>query len=171
MGQGIERFIEDVARYRRVTVDTCVCIYYLDRHSEHHELARALFLLAARGDIVVEIAGITFTELLVGPFRSGDRRAIEVVFSLARQQQGVELAPVSETMLIAGAMIRAATKLKAPDALIAASAAMRGCGAVITNDSDFEGIRGVTSITLPMTSARVVPLPAYVSVGDYLDHR
>ncbi|MBI5287572.1 MAG: PIN domain-containing protein, partial [Chloroflexi bacterium] len=73
----------------------------------------------------------------------------------------------SETVLIAGAMIRAATKLKAPDALIAASAAMRGCGAVITNDADFAGIQGVTSITLPMTSARVVPLPAYLSIGDY----
>lgn len=171
MGDGIERFMKDVARYRRVTVDTCVCIYYLDRHSEHHELARALFLLAARGDITIEIAGITFTELLVGPFRSGDRRAIEVVFSLARQQQGVQLAPVSETVLIAGAMIRAVTKLKAPDALIAASAAIHGCGAVITNDSDFAGIRGVTSITLPMSATRVIPLPAYVSVGDYSESR
>ncbi len=171
MGRGIEEFVADVTQYRRVTIDTCVCIYYLDRHSEHHALARQLFLLAARGDITIDIAGITYSELLVSPFRSGDRRALEVVLSLSHQQQGVELAPVTETMLIAGAMIRAVTKMKTPDALIAASAALRGCGAVVTNDSDFAGIRGISSITLPMASTRVVPLPAYVSVGDYVEKR
>jgi predicted nucleic acid-binding protein len=171
VGRGIEGFVADVTQYRRVTVDTCVCIYYLDRHSEHHDLARHLFLLAARGDISIEIAGITYSELLVGPFRSGDRRAIEVVLSLAHQQQGVELAPVTEIMLLAGAMIRAVTRMKTPDALIAASAALRGCGAVITNDSDFAGVRSVPSITLPMAKARVVPLPAFVSVGDYSENR
>jgi len=168
VGQGLARFLKDIGRYDRVTVDTCGCIYFLDRNSKRFPLARDLFLEAARGNIAIELAGITLMELLVHPFQSGDRREIEIVLTLAKRQAGVSTVPLTEGVLMAAAQIRAATRLKAPDALVVASAAISGCGAIVGNDQDFDAINKLTPMRLALPGARVLPMPRYLHFDDYL---
>ena len=168
VGQGLARFLTDIARYARITVDTCGCIYFLERESKRFPLARELFLEAARGHIEIELAGITLTELLVHPFQSGDRREIEVVLTLAKRQAGVRTTPLTESVLIAAAQVRAATRLKVPDALVVASAAISGCGAIVGNDQDFEVINKLAPMRLVLPGARALTMPRYLHFDDYL---
>jgi predicted nucleic acid-binding protein len=150
-----------------VTVDTCCCIYHLNSRSDRHEYGRGLFLLAARGDISIDLAGITYHELLVLPFKRGSLRELQVALSLTKQQAGVALQQVTETILMAAAQIRAITSLLAPDALVVASAAIHGSSAVVSNDKAFKDIDGISMLKLPLAGLRPISMPAYIHLDDF----
>ena len=117
----------------------------------------------------MELAGITLMELLVRPFRSGDRREIEVVMTLAKRQAGVITTPITEMVLMTAAQVRVATRLKAPDALVVASAMISGCGAVVGNDNDFKIINSIEPLPPVGVGARSSRLPRYIHFDDYLE--
>lgn len=156
-----------MSAYGLVAVDTCCCVYYLDGTSTHFGLMRELFVLAAQRTLQLELAGITMLELLVKPFQTGDRRHLEIVMKLAKRQLGVRTMPVTERVLVTAAQVKAATRLKTPDALVVASAALSGCAAVISNDRGFEVLDKVSTIRLASAGGGMLKLPRYIQVDDF----
>lgn len=150
-------------------MDTCGCVFLLDNRAAHFPLARDLFLEAARGRLAVEVAGITLMELLVRPARSGDRREMEIVMTLTKRQAGVVTMPISEMVLMTAAHVRASTRLKAPDALVVASAALSGCDAIIGNDKDFRVINDIAGLGPIGVGGRTLRMPQYIHFDDYND--
>lgn len=126
-----------------------------------------MFLQAARGAVSLEVSGITYLELLVKCFESGEARDLQVVLSLLKQQAGVQLHAVTETVLMAAAQIRAVTRLKAPDALVAATAMLNGSTALVSNDAAFKRIPEMGMLRLPLPGFRPIPMPQYIHLDDF----
>lgn len=78
------------------------------------------------------ISVISASKLLVGPKRAGRGEADVVDF--LKHYPNVMCIDVDFAIAQDAAQLRASTKLKMPDALIIATGASRGAGAIVTND-------------------------------------
>jgi len=112
------------------------------------------------------IPDIVRLELLAGAYRNGDasetgrlRRFIE---------EGVRIG-MDDDVVDAAAQLRAATRMKTPDALVAACAAVAGCTAIVGNDARFRDLDALTGLTL-FAGRQFAPMPQYVHLGDYLPY-
>ena len=86
-------------------------------------------------------------ETLVKPLREGDS-TLESVFRSLFDADEVMLVPTTRTLWEDAARLRAATGLKVPDALHAATAVRAGCTLFVTNDSDFRRVQDLSVIVL-----------------------
>ncbi|MGB7087656.1 MAG: PIN domain-containing protein [Phormidesmis sp.] len=61
---------------------------------------------------------------------------------------GSSAVPISRSILIRAAAIRASTKLKLPDAIHAATAITTGCTTFLTNDKQFKTVKRLHTLLL-----------------------
>ena len=157
-------FLTQLSRVRRVTIDTCVCVYHLDvvASSERRRLVAQLFDLGLKGAVEIDLPGIARMEMMVGPLKKGDQLGVVKIRRLIGQP-GVRPTPITEEVLMKAAEVRAETMMKAPDALVAASAIMHGSELIIGNDGDFKHFEGL--------SARTRGLPQFIRIDDYVGVR
>ena len=88
------------------------------------------------------------TELLVQPYRDGDEQRVDRFYGLLATYPNLEwVAPDLEVADIA-ARIRAAHRLRTPDALQAATAIRSQATGMITNDSVFERLKEFETLVL-----------------------
>ena len=168
MGSGLIAFGERLARERFVAVDTCACIYFLSQESTRIELARHLFESAIARRHSLHLAGIVQLELLVRPFRQGDDLELSRVMRLTERTPGVQLIDLTRDTLVAAARVRAAINLRAPDAMVVASAALSGCSALVGNDKAFRRI-GEIGRQNWFGANSPVELPSYIHLDDYVE--
>lgn len=123
---------------RRVYFDTCVAIYYVERHPTLFlNVMRALFPPSG-GSAAPVISELTRLECRVYPLRQGDHdllRRYDAFFAL----RDVQYAPIDRTVFELATTLRANHGLKTPDALHLAAAVTAGCEEFWTNDSRFSG--------------------------------
>lgn len=123
---------------RLATVDTSVWLAFLTSQDETHQLARHLFQrVADDGDpLCVELSVITATEAMVRPARVGPS-AVGRMRAYLSGFPHATLVPVDLEVATTAATVRAQTRLRTPDALIVASALVRGAEAIVTNDGSW----------------------------------
>jgi predicted nucleic acid-binding protein len=91
---------------------------------------------------------ITMTELLVQPYRGLDEQQAGLFYGLLSTYPNLDwIAPDLEIAGLA-ARLRAAHRLKTPDALQAATAVHAGASGLITNDPVFERVEGFEALVL-----------------------
>jgi predicted nucleic acid-binding protein len=168
MGSGLDAFSARIAGERLVAVDTCACIYFLSQEAQRFALTRHLFSEAIARRRSVLLAGIVQLELLVRPFRRGDDFELSKVMRLTERTPGVRLTDMTRDTLVTAARVRAAANLRAPDAMVVASAALSGCSAIVGNDKAF---RRIAQIDPQHWFGAKSPyqLPAYIHLDDYID--
>jgi predicted nucleic acid-binding protein len=171
VGSGLAAFRQALQGSRRITVDTNCCIYFLERKAVGvQEFADYVFELAGDRLASVELPGIARLELMVGPLRSGDAPHMLRVRRLIERIPGVTNVDISEDVLLAAAAIRATTKLKTPDALVAGSALVRQSDVIVGNDKGFAALEAVPRLGI-WGAAKVYRMPRYIHMNDYLDDR
>lgn len=154
--------------FRRLNLDTCAVIYFLDETGPYRELVGDAFRLAAAGRLELVLPGIAQMELLVGPLRRGRPDLVETVIDVTERFPNLRVAEMSRRVLLAAAAIRAASGLKAPDALIVATAAVERCDATLGNDGDcWRRASAVPEVTLP-GAAGALAVPPYLRLSDYV---
>jgi predicted nucleic acid-binding protein len=157
-----------LSQHRRVTVDTACCIYFIERRSEHvQKHADLVFAFARRGTIAVDLPAIARLELMVHPLRSLDPSEMDRVRKFIERSPGITRTDITEEILYTAATVRAMTRLRTPDALVAASAAVNHCDAIIGNDRAFGALEGVRQIKV--WGGRTYDVPRYIHIDDYLD--
>jgi predicted nucleic acid-binding protein len=132
----------------RIFLDTNFFIYLIEGDSQG--AARAKYLLRAFSSRKDEVftSVMSLGEVLVGPMRNGD-------FALAQRYrqifrgQGITVLPFLEQGAEAFARIRTDGKIKPPDAIQLAIAAIAGCDLFLTNDQRLLGVtvQGIHFIT------------------------
>ena len=123
-----------------VLVDSAPLIYLLDDHPEFAPRFEGLFEAYEQGQVQIAISTIAIAEVLAGPFRHGkDVLAKRYETALG----GFEVVPVSQDIAVTAARLRAATGLRLPDALQAATALQIGAVALVTHDRDFSRLEGL----------------------------
>ena len=132
----------------RIAFDTNALIYFLeDFHPYGERVAQALRMLSD-GAAVGFASTVVEMEMLVGPLRQRDRRLLMNVRKFFDFQPNLHLTPLNSAIARAAAAVRAETGMKAPDAIIAATAAANRCDVIIGNDRAFANRSAVPYLVL-----------------------
>jgi predicted nucleic acid-binding protein len=127
-----------------VLVDTAPFIYILESHPQYADQFQGLFQAASAGELTIALSTITLAEILTGPFKAG-QTALAKRYEQALLRYNV--VPVSNSIAILAAQLRAQYRLKLPDAIQLASALDLGAAALVTHDRDFSRVTGIPILT------------------------
>ena len=125
--------IEARLRGKRVYLDSNVFIYAFENVAEFGVCAEILRLSDDRS-IAAVTSEISLLEILVGPLAAGIRDLAALYAHRLDVAPGLELIPIARATLLQAAAIRAARKLKLPDALHVATAVESNCDLFVTAD-------------------------------------
>ena len=145
---GVARLDAFLRRHRCVALDTPVFIYQLENNPRYVGLTDRVFswLESAGGRAVT--SAITMTELLVQPYRGGDQRRVDEFYGLLSTYPNLQWIAPSLEIADAAARIRAAHRLRTPDALEAATALAGDSTRLTTNDPVFRRVTGLETLIL-----------------------
>jgi len=111
-------------------------------------LVRPFFQAVERGDIVVVTSALTLTEVLNHPIKRNDRPLAKLYQDVLLGTEGLTTLTISIDVAIEAATLRAAHRLKTPDAIQLAVSKLSGATAFLTNDNGFGDVPGLRIVTL-----------------------
>jgi predicted nucleic acid-binding protein len=130
-----------------VYIDTMTLIYTVERYPAYWPLVEPLLRAAQAKTIEIVSSELTLMETLVGPLKSGNS-ALVTAFENALLGSEMRLLPITQPILRQAAQLRAATNLKTPDALHAATARQAGCVLFVTNDVGFRSVAALPPLVI-----------------------
>ena len=131
-----------------VGLDTAPLIYYIEQFPAFYPTVQPFFQAVGHGAFSVVTSIVTLTEVLVQPYRYGDRRLAQEYRDILLGSPGVLTLPVSQDIAEETARIRATYNLRTPDALQIATALQAGASFFLTNDSDFRRVPGISTLVI-----------------------
>jgi predicted nucleic acid-binding protein len=135
-------------RHSRIALDTNVFIYHLEEITRYLPLTDLIFSWLDQPDSVAITSTLTMTELLVQPFRDRDEDKAELFYGLLSTYPNLLwIAPDLEAANLA-ARYRADHRLKAIDAVHAATAVQASATGLITNDAVLARVAGIEVLVL-----------------------
>ena len=75
-----------------VGLDTAPLIYFIEENPSYIDLVEPFFVAVARGEIRVVTSVVTMIEVLVNPFRRGDRELAKQYRDILQDSAGVRMA-------------------------------------------------------------------------------
>lgn len=121
-------------------VDSAPIIYVLEGRARFAPHFAPLFERHARGEIELAVTTVTIAEVLSGPLAAGKEALAKRYRTTLESWRVVDLdADIAETT----ARMRAAYRLKLPDAIQLASALAVNAEALVTHDRDFAKVQGL----------------------------
>ena len=131
-----------------VGLDTAPLIYFLERHPTYLPVVHPFFEAVERGDIQVVTSSLTLTEVLVHPYKRGDRIMAEKYSRILLHSRNLVTLPVTAQIASEAARIRAAHGLKTPDSIQVATALTGQATAFLSNDERMASVPGLSFILL-----------------------
>lgn len=125
-----------VAGLQRVAFDTNALIYLFEGREPYAAMVAEAMDRIELGEAVGVLSTIIELELLVRPLREQNLSFVVRLDLFLRNERNIVLRPVDRPVARAAAAIRARTNLKVPDAILAATAAVERCDAIIGNDAE-----------------------------------
>ena len=132
----------------RTAIDTSIFIYFIERHPTFRAEVAPLFQEADAGERELVTSSLTLLELLVVPFRTGDRRLADRYEALLTRSRGVTMVDLTRAHLKAAAHLRATSTVRTPDAVQLAVALTSRCVAFVTNDRRLPTVPGLRIVDL-----------------------
>jgi len=131
-----------------VAIDTALFIYFIEEEPRFLPEILPLFAEADQGERILVTSSLTLLEVLVVPYRAGDRHLAERYEQLLTRSRGVRLVELTRDQLRAAAQLRAVTGVKTPDALQLTAALGAGCKTFVTNDRRLPPVPGLRVLQL-----------------------
>ena len=131
-----------------VAVDTAIFVYFIEENPRFLPEITPLFKEADQGKRELITSALTLLEVLVVPYRAGNRLLAERYEALLTRSRGIRLVELSHDQLQAAAQLRAATSVKTPDALQLVAAIGGGCTTFLTNDRRLPRVPGLRILEL-----------------------
>ena len=126
-----------------VTLDTQVFIYFIEEDKQFLPLVKPLFEAIDHGTLLAVTSGLTLMEVLVVPYRTGNFSLADRYEALLTRSRGLRFIDIDRPLLRAAAQLRAAYRLKPPDAIQVAAAMVANCQAFLTNDRRIPSMPGL----------------------------
>ena len=128
-----------------IVLDANVLVAYLDRSDRHHEWALALLLERASDQF--QIPALTLAEALVHPARAQQSSVVWTALTALE----LDVLPLRESDAIPLAELRAASRLRMPDAVvlhttIEAAAELATCDHTLAREARSRGVRVSTPV-------------------------
>ena len=105
-----------------VALDTQVFIYFIEESKQYLPRVKPLFEAIDQGSLPASTSGLTLMEVLVVPYQTGNISLADRYEALLTRSRGLRFIDVDRPLLKAAAQLRAAFKLKPPDAIQVAAA-------------------------------------------------
>ena len=125
-----------------IYLDAVAVIYSVENVQPYSELLYPLWQSAAVGRVRLIGSELLLLETLVKPIREKDF-VLERAFRSILLSSDLELVPISQQILDQAARVRAASSIKTPDSIHAATALSAQCNAFLTNDKGFSRVAGL----------------------------
>jgi len=135
-------------RGRIVGLDTAPLIYFIERHPTYLPFVDPFFEAVELGDVQAVTSTLTLTEVLVRPYRHGNRSLGQQYSSILLHSRNLKTLPVSAAIAAEAARLRAAHGLKTPDSIQVATAQLSNATAFLSNDTGIASIPGLELILL-----------------------
>lgn len=132
----------------RVYLGTNVFIYALYGFPLFTAVSTAILKAVEEARLTAVTSELALAEALVRPLRNGQQQIALAYQELLQSRPTFEVAPVSRSILISGAEIRATTGGRMPDAIHAATAAERNCAFFVTADKSIKAAGSIQVIVL-----------------------
>jgi len=150
---GIEELRRTLSGYKLLALDTMVFSYHLFNQPryvpQHHTGQGDVAGLVESGQVAGLITTVTLAEVLTVPAQAGDRRAMQDYELYLTHFPNLRLVPLDVALARETALVRAATKLRTPDAVQVAAARLAGADAIVTNDRRWAGrVKGPALVML-----------------------
>ena len=126
-----------------VAIDTAVFIYFIEEDPRFLPVVDPLFREADKGTRELVTSALTLLEVLVIPYRAGNRHLADRYEALLTRSRGIRLVDLTRDQLRAAAQLRATTGIKTPDALQLVAAIGAGCKTFLTNDRRLPTVPGL----------------------------
>jgi predicted nucleic acid-binding protein len=144
----MKRLQDFLKNHSIVGLDTSIFIYHLEDHPRYSPLTEIIFNALERGISNGVTSYLTLMEILVKPKTEGllqvarDYEYYLTTFpNLTFYEIGLEIARKASDL-------RAAERIKSPDAIQLATALLCGASAFLTNDKIFERVKGIDILIL-----------------------
>jgi predicted nucleic acid-binding protein len=131
------RWEEQVARLRRIAFDTNALIYLFEEVEPYASMVATAWQRVEAGQAVGVVSTIVEMELMVRPVREQDLGFLARLNLFLRHEPNIVVRSVDRQVARTAARVRAQTLMATPDALIAATAEVEACDAIIGNDAAF----------------------------------
>src|SRR5712692_4318802 len=118
----------------RLAFDTAPIIYFVEANLAYDKLVSNIFNRVAAGEIEGWTSVISLSEVLVQPFVSGREDLQKAYRELLLKSSNFHTLPINATVAEHAARMRAAYRLRLPDAIQIAFALEVGCQALVCND-------------------------------------
>ena len=119
----------------------------MERNEPYLALLAPAWRRAEAGQVEVVCSELVIAEALVRPIRES-HADLETAFRAVFAAPEVRLVAATRQLWEHAAHLRAATGLRTPDALHAATALHAGCDLFVTNDTDFRRVPGLPVVVL-----------------------
>ena len=130
-----------------IYLDTQVIIYTVEANPNYYSLLQPLWLKFQIGEIELMTSELTLLETLVFPLKNANTILVRDYEQLLLSSE-IQLVPITQSVLITAANLRANTNLKTPDAIHAATAISEGCTLFLTNDNGFRNVPNLSVVIL-----------------------
>jgi len=129
-------------------VDANAFVYTVERIAPYRALLDPFWRDVRASGTSVVTSEMTLLEVLVQPLRQGDVLMESAFRAVLATSPDVHMVPIARAVLERAAALRAATNLKTPDAIHAATALIEGCMLFVTNDALFRRVPGLNVTVL-----------------------
>ncbi|HET6569120.1 MAG TPA: type II toxin-antitoxin system VapC family toxin [Rhodothermales bacterium] len=138
---------------RRTYLDANVLIYSFEGPPNVAGELQRLFGAVAQGHLNVVTSELALAEMLVKPLREQKSQQADRYLTTLQPRPHFDVHPVTRAILVEAARLRAASKLKLPDAIHAATAQFTGCEVFLTNDQRIKSLPDIEVIQLSSPGA------------------
>ena len=137
-----------------IGLDTAPLIYFIEESPDYLEIVRPFFEAIDSAEFSAVTSVVTLLEVLVHPFRHGDRELAGHYRDILLNSEGLITILLSQEIAEKAAELRAAFNLRTPDAIQIATALQEGASFFLTNDTRLPSIPGLTMLVLDELKAR-----------------
>ena len=137
-----------LAGHRLVALDTPVWIYHFEASAPYGRAADSVLEAIAQGRVGAVASELLLLELLVAPLKKGAQDAADEIELTLLHFPHLQLAPVTRSVLVHAAELRARHGLRTPDAIMLATAVESGATLAITNDEAWHKVTGIEVLLL-----------------------
>ncbi|MGH9578893.1 MAG: type II toxin-antitoxin system VapC family toxin [Terriglobales bacterium] len=137
-----------LAGHRLVALDTPVWIYHFEGSAAYGRAADSVLEAIAEGRVGAVASELVLLELLVAPLKKGAQDAADEIELTLLHFPHLQLAPVTRSVLVHAAEVRARHGLRTPDAIMLATAVESGATLAITNDEAWRKVTGIEVLLL-----------------------
>jgi predicted nucleic acid-binding protein len=130
---------DTISRCEVLALDTMVFSYHLSDHPRYAPLTSVVLTAIESGQVVGLTTTLTLAELLTAPAQAGDQRAMEDYELYLTRFPNLRVMVLDATLARETARVRAASRLRTPDAIQVAAARLGGADAIVTNDRRWAG--------------------------------